>query len=85
MRLGNAEVARTLGMSHSSVSRMRTGERVASPTTLQQLVTEYSGDPEVLVRAAAKAAAGDTAEWVEYLDEILRDDVEDPEEIGVSG
>lgn len=80
MRLGNSEVARTLDMSHSSVSRMRTGTRIGSADTLQALVEHYGADPADLLEAAALAAHGDTKAWVELLDKLLRDDVPDLEE-----
>lgn len=67
MALSNSEVASALGLSHSSVSRMRAGSRVASVETLQKLVSTYDADPRALLDAAAKAAEGNTEPWRKML------------------
>lgn len=81
MKLSNSEVGHALGMSHSSVSRMRTGERVASVDVLERIITEYNADPEALLRAAAAATRGDTQEWVDLLGELFDDGIPDSEEL----
>lgn len=79
MKLSNVEVGLALNMSHSSVSRMRSGERVASIDVLDRIAREYHAEPAVLLEAAAKASRGDTKEWVQVLDELFDDGEPDPE------
>lgn len=67
MALSNSEIASALGMSHSSVSRMRSGARVASVETLQKLVEVYDADPRAILASAAKAVDGDPGPWRETL------------------
>lgn len=80
MRLSNVEVATTLGLSQSTVSRMRAGHRLASLGVLQAISEHYDVDSSVLVAAASKAEAGDRTEWIVLLDEIFDDGEEDPDE-----
>lgn len=74
MALSNSEIAAALGMSHSSVSRMRSGARVASIETLQALVEVYDADPRPLLSAAAKAVAGDGKDWRDMLRALFGDE-----------
>lgn len=69
----NSDIASHLGMSHSSVSRMRTGERIASVDTLDKIVNEFGADPGSLLAAAAAAASGDKTAWVELLASLFDD------------
>lgn len=73
MRLSNSEVAATLGLDHSTVSRMRVGARIASIDTLQRIVREYHADPEALLSAAARGVEGDVKDWVELLEDLFDD------------
>ena len=79
MALSNSEIASALGLSHSGVSRMRSGARVASVDTLQKLVTLYDADPRALLQAAAKAADGDAEPWRALLRELFGDEEPDAE------
>lgn len=76
MALSNSEIAGALGMSHSSVSRMRSGRRIASIETLQALVEVYDADPRRLLAAAAKAQAGDAKDWLGILEGLFGDEVD---------
>lgn len=70
-KLSNAEVGERLGMSHSSVSRMRAGERVASVEVLERIVSEYEADPAELLHAAAEASRGSKQGWIRLLDRLF--------------
>lgn len=72
-QLANSHIASALGMSHSSVSRMRTGERVASYDVLEKIVQEYGGDPGEWLHAAAAASRGDVDSWVKMLSVAFSD------------
>lgn len=78
-KLSNAEVGLALGMSHSSVSRMRTGERIASIESLEKIAVAYDGDPSELLAAAAEAGRGDKQPWIRLLERLF-DDGESPAE-----
>lgn len=59
----NTALGNALGLSHSTVSRMRAGTRTGSVKTLIRLA-EVSGVPLDKVAAASEAVReGDTAEW----------------------
>ena len=68
----NAEVATKLGVSHSTVSRMRTGKRVGSPEVLQRIAREYSLPLDDVMSAAVDARAGKTKKWVKMMTGILK-------------
>lgn len=70
-KLTNVEVARKLGMHHSYVSRLRTGDRVASIPTLIAISDVYDVPIGRLTRAASKAAKGDPGDWVDLLNDAL--------------
>lgn len=67
-KLSNTEVAEALGMHHSYVSRMRTGERLASIGTISRISQVYGVPTSELVAAVVAAEAGDPTSWVELLD-----------------
>lgn len=69
----NAEVATKLGVSHSTVSRMRTGKRVGSPELLMRIHKEYDVPLETVMSAATDARGGKTKKWVKLMEGILRD------------
>ena len=70
----NAEVADRLGVSHSTVSRMRTGKRVGSPEVLERIHKEYGVPLGEVMSAAVAARAGDTDDWVEMMKKVVSDD-----------
>lgn len=78
-QLSNSEVAQALEMSHSSVSRMRTGERVASIDVLGRIVSEYEADPGDLLDAAVLAVRGKPLKWVALLKSLFSDGEPDEE------
>jgi transcriptional regulator with XRE-family HTH domain len=59
----NAEVAERLGVSHSTVSRMRTGKRVGSPAVLVRIAEKYEIPLEEVMAAAVAARSGKPAKW----------------------
>lgn len=64
----NAALGEALGLSHSTVSRMRSGARTGSPR-VQMLLADLAGvQLEEVVRAAMAAQKGDTERWSEILD-----------------
>lgn len=67
-------------MSHSSVSRMRSGQRVASIDVLELITENYEVDAEALLHAAAAATRGDLQDWCQLLDGAFRDDQPDEED-----
>lgn len=67
----NVEIAERLGLEHSMVSRLRSGDRVGSVDVLQKISTEFDTDLSALVAAAVKARAGDTEEFVSILEEAF--------------
>lgn len=77
--MSNVEIADTLNLSQSTVSRMRSGSRVASAETLQAIVDNYNVNASVLLTAATKASQGDPREWVELLARVFDDGEPDPE------
>lgn len=79
MALSNSEIASALGMSHSGVSRMRSGARVASIDTLQKLIEMYDAEPRALVAAASKATLGDPEPWRSLLRELFGEEEPDAE------
>lgn len=74
-KLTNTEVADRLGVHHSYVSRMRSGERLASVSMLSRISEEYGVPVEELVAAArATVDTGDSSKWVELLDRAFTSD-----------
>lgn len=63
-QLSNEAVSERLGLTHSAVSRMRRGERIASPRVMVQISSEFGVRLEDLVRAAATASEGDKDPWI---------------------
>lgn len=80
MRLSNIQISNDLGMSQSTVSRMRKGTRLASPDTLYLIAQTYNVEPGVLLAAASKAKQGDRNAWIILLDRIFDDGEPDPSE-----
>ncbi len=79
MRLTNIEIANTLGLSQSTVSRMRSGHRLASTTVLVDIAEKYSADLGLLTTIAARMERkADRTEWIQLLDKIFDDGEEDP-------
>lgn len=60
----NGEVAARLGLSMSTVSRMRTGKRTGSPSTLMRISSEYNIPLDDVMQAAAAVHKGDTEPWI---------------------
>lgn len=79
MRLTNIEVANTLGLSQSMVSRMRTGYRGVSLETLESIAKAYNVDRGELLTALSKAKAGNKFAWIDFLDKIFVNQEEDPD------
>jgi len=70
----NGEVAAKLGLSMSTVSRMRTGKRTGSPATLMRIASVYGIPLDEVMGAAAKVHEGNTRPWVEdVMSKILAD------------
>ena len=69
----NAEVASKLGVSHSTVSRMRSGKRVGSPELLMRIHKEYEIPLEQVMSAATDARRGKTGAWKKMMKGILHD------------
>ena len=64
----NAALGEALGLSHSTVSRMRSGARTGSPQTQMRLAELAKVPFEEVARAALAARAGDAKRWVEILE-----------------
>lgn len=74
MVVTNGEVAARLGLSMSTVSRMRTGKRTGSPATLMKISSEYSIPLDEVMSAAAAVHDGNTEPWIEsIMSRILAD------------
>lgn len=70
----NADLGRVLGLSHSTVSRMRSGSRTGSIATLQRL-SKASGVPlEDVANAAQAARRGKKSAWNKILEKACNDD-----------
>lgn len=67
----NAEVAEKLGVSHSTVSRMRTGIRVGSPKVLQKISVEYDVPLDQVMTAAVAAREGKPEKWRTLMNQVL--------------
>ena len=67
----NAEIARKLGVGHSTVSRMRTGQRIGSPEVLQRISVEYDIPLSDVVDRAVRARAGDVDPWVRMMGSLM--------------
>lgn len=67
----NAEVAAKLGVSHSTVSRMRTGKRVGSPQVLVRLSQEYNVPLDEVMTAAVSARDGKPAKWTMLMNRVM--------------
>ena len=70
----NTEIAGRLGLAHSTVSRMRTGERVGSVRTLRRISKEFEIPLERVMSSAGEALDGDPANWVKLMAELIQDD-----------
>ena len=64
----NAALGEALGLSHSTVSRMRKGTRTGSDVTQLKLAELANVSVEEVMRAAIAARAGDADRWNEILD-----------------
>lgn len=71
-QLSNERVADTLGLSSSAVSRMRRGERIASPRVMLRISEAYGVTVEALTRAAAAASEGDREQWIALMSSAFR-------------
>lgn len=70
----NAALGEALNLSHSTVSRMRSGARTGSQTTQLRLAELANVSLEEVVRAAMAAKAGNKARWNEILDKACGSD-----------
>lgn len=68
----NAEVAQKLGVSHSTVSRMRTGKRLGSPQVLVRLSEAYDIPLDEVMAAAVAARNGKTGKWEKMMGRVFR-------------
>lgn len=73
----NADVAERLGVSHSAVSRMRTGKRVGSPEVLERISTEFHIPSAEILTAAVEARAGKLDKWVKIMERVVDADERD--------
>jgi transcriptional regulator with XRE-family HTH domain len=79
MKCTNAQLGEALGLSHSTVSRMRAGARFGSIPTLIRL-SEVSGvELEKVVLASEEARKGNSEEWHGILDRACGIEDEEPE------
>lgn len=69
--LTNEEIGRKLGLAHSTVSRMRRGQRVTSPSVMARMLEEFGVPPGKMLRAAASASQGDAGPWVDLMTETF--------------
>lgn len=67
----NAEVAERLGVSHSTVSRMRTGKRVGSPEVLMRIHQAYDIPLQDLMSAAVAARKGSAGDWQRLMRQVV--------------
>ena len=67
-RLTHVEIARTLGLSVSAVSRMRRGERATSVPIMRAISREYDLPLDRLVDAWVDLAEGDPQPWTDLLE-----------------
>jgi transcriptional regulator with XRE-family HTH domain len=67
-RLTNQEVAERLGLSHSTVSRIRRADRLTSVDVLQRISVEFDVPAEELMSAAASAHRGDKYPWIRLME-----------------
>jgi transcriptional regulator with XRE-family HTH domain len=67
-RMTNQEVADRIGLTHTAVSRIRSGQRRASVAVIRRIVSEFGADADRLLEAAE---AQDPTQWIKYLDELL--------------
>lgn len=72
----NAEVAVKLGVSHSTVSRMRTGKRVGSPEILVRISSSYGIPLDEVMSAAVAARKGKPAQWQSIMRRVVGSDHE---------
>jgi len=69
----NAQVAEKLGVSHSTVSRMRTGKRIGSPEVLSRISSEFEIPLADVMNAAVKARNGKLTLWTRMMKKVLGD------------
>lgn len=67
----NADVARRIGLNHSSVSRMRSGKRAASIQVIYGIARVYDVPPGPLLEAAAKFHQGDRELWTTLINDVF--------------
>ena len=67
----NAEVARRIGLNHSSVSRMRSGARAASLDVIYRIASEFDVPPGPLLAAAAEFRRGNRQPWTELITRVF--------------
>ncbi len=70
----NTDIAARIGLAHSTVSRMRTGERVGSVRTLRRISREFDVPLEEVMSAAGSALDGDKGDWVKLMSKIAGDE-----------
>lgn len=67
----NAQVAERLGLNHSTVSRIRKGERIGSLSTLRRIAEQFEIPIEKVLDAAQKAHAGDKRDWIKLVNDAF--------------
>ena len=75
----NTDIAARIGLAHSTVSRMRTGELVGSVRTLRRIAREFDIPLERVMSAAGSALDGDKGDWVALMSEIAGEPEPEPE------
>ena len=67
-RLTNQEVGNRIGLTHTAVSRIRSGQRRSSVSTIHAIAEAFGGDVELLVRYSSEPSPD---HWVEYLERLM--------------
>lgn len=70
-RLTNQEVGARIGLTHSGASRLRSGARVASIATLQQIHKEFKIPLDELLATAERAQQGEIQPWIDMLNAVF--------------
>lgn len=66
----NADIGTRLGLAHSTVSRMRRGERLGSLETLRKIAAVTGTPLDDVTAAADKARGGDLPDWIALLEKV---------------
>lgn len=70
-RLTNQEVAERLDLAHSTVSRIRRGDRATSVEVIHRISQEFGVPTDELVAAASSAHRGDKYPWIRLMEKTF--------------